>query len=253
MTPSSPRPAVLEFSAVHKKYGDNPVLRGIELAVPQGAFFGLAGVNGAGKTTLIKCLLDFCRMDSGHIRIHGQAAHTANARSQLAYLPERFVPPWFLNGEEFLRYQLSLAGQTYQPEAAQGMLARLDLDLAALKKPVRSFSKGMTQKLGLAAAFLSNKTLLILDEPMSGLDPRARARLKALMREIQQAGRSIFFSTHTLSDIGELCDGMAILDQGSIRYAGTPQRCLQQFDAETLETAFLHCLDLPPHGETAHA
>lgn len=250
--PSPPKPPVLEFTAVHKKYGDNPVLRGIDLSVPQGAFFGLAGVNGAGKTTLIKCLLDFCRMDSGDIRIHGQAAHTTNARGQLAYLPERFIPPWFLNGEEFLRYQLSLTGQTYQPEAAHRMLSQLDLDLDALKKPVRSFSKGMTQKLGLAAAFLGNKTLLILDEPMSGLDPRARARLKTLMREMQKEGRSIFFSTHTLSDIGELCDGMAILDQGCIRYTGAPKDCLAHFGASSLESAFLLCLDQPPHKDTAN-
>jgi len=149
-----------------KRFGRATALDGVDLDVARGEAFGLAGLNGAGKTTLIKCLLDFCSVDSGRIRILGVDHRQPRARAPLAFLPERFIPPYYLRGRDFLRYMLTLHGVPYRPAQAEAMLAALDLDLSALVKPVRAFSKGMTQKLGLAACLLTTTR--------EGIDPGHR-------------------------------------------------------------------------------
>ena len=209
----------------------------------QGQSFGLAGMNGAGKTTLIKCLLDFCASDAGRIEIFGVSHRLTVSRSRLAFLPELFQPPYYLTGRDFLRYMLKLQGVIYDERAAADMLQALDLDLSALTKPVRAFSKGMTQKLGLAACFLSRKDLYILDEPTSGLDPKARALLKQRLRVLREQGRTIFFTSHSLADVEEICDRMAVIHRGQLRFAGTPAQLRQLYGADTLEQAFLACID----------
>lgn len=241
-TPGAATPA-LRIEALHKRHARTPVLRGVDLEVAPGEILGLAGVNGAGKTTLIKCLLDFCSADSGRIRIFGQDARLPDSRERLAYLPERFVPPWYLKGEAFLRFALDLHGAAFDRGAALRTLEQLDLDAQALTRPVRQFSKGMTQKLGLAACVLSGKPLLVLDEPMSGLDPIARARLKQLLRQLRDEGRTIFFSTHALSDVDEIGDRLAILDAGLIRFVGTPAQCRHALEVGSLEQAFLKVVE----------
>jgi ABC-2 type transport system ATP-binding protein len=242
----------LRFSTLHKAYGRSPVLRGVEFEVQPGRIFGLAGVNGAGKTTLIKCLLDFCTPSCGSIEIFGVDATQTRAREALAYLPERFVPPWYLDGEAFLRYALGLYNAPYDVARVKATLNELDLDLDALHRPVRQYSKGMTQKLGLAACVLSNKPLMVLDEPMSGLDPKARARLKVLLRRLRDEGRTLFFSTHALADIDDIGDELAILEGGTIHFTGTPAQCRERFQAQTLEQAFLQCCT-PATAETTEA
>src|SRR5207245_2344722 len=134
-----------------KRYGDASVLQRVDLDVAPGEMFGLVGVNGAGKTSLIKCLFDFIALDGGSIEIFGLSHRLPAARRPLAFLPERFSPPYYLTGADFLRYMLRLQGQRYQLYAAADVLDALDLDRAALAHPVRTYSKGMTQKLGLAA------------------------------------------------------------------------------------------------------
>jgi ABC-2 type transport system ATP-binding protein len=238
-------------TALRKSYGRASVLKGVDLEVPGATIFALAGVNGAGKTTLIKCLLDFCCPSSGRIEVFGVDSRLTTARANLAYLPERFVPPWYLDGAAFLRYVLALQRAAYEPQAVSRVLDRLDLDPSALERPVRQFSKGMTQKLGLAACVLSGKQLLVLDEPMSGLDPKARARLKTLLTDLRSQGRTIFFSTHALADIDEIGDQLAILDGGLIRYSGTPADCRSQYAAATLEQAFLRCCEQAQAAEAA--
>ncbi len=144
------------------------------------------------------------------------------SRSRLAFLPERFNPPFYLTGKDFLRYMLQLQEVVYRDVDAERMFLALDLDLSALAKPVRAFSKGMTQKLGLAACLLSGKDLYILDEPTSGLDPKARALLKEQLRATRNEGKTIFFTSHALADVDELCDQMAVIHRGELRFAGTP-------------------------------
>lgn len=235
----------LHFSRLSKTYGNSVVLQGIDLTVQPGEFFGLVGVNGAGKTTLLKCLLDFSEPDSGSIEIFGVSHRRYQSREKLAFVPERFTPPYYLTGRNFLDYMLRLRGQTYDPIRVGSMLDALDLDLVALDKPVSAYSKGMTQKLGLAACFLSERPLYLLDEPMSGLDPKARALLKRQLQSFRERGHTLFFSSHTLADVEEICERMAILHQGTLRFVGTPGECRQHFNADSLEQAFMNCIAAP--------
>jgi len=241
------QPAV-RFNQVRKSYGRQPVLLDIDLEIAAGASFGLVGINGAGKTTLIKCLLDFCAVDGGSIEIFG-IRHTDNrARARLAFLPERFMPPYFLTGRDFLSYVLALDGRVVADDSVHAMFAKLDLDAAALDKPVRSYSKGMTQKLGLAACMLAEPDLLILDEPMSGLDPLARARVKQLLHGLRDDSRTLFFTSHTLSDVEEICEHMVVLHQGHLRFGGSPARLMQDYSSDSMEQAFLKCIESDAHG-----
>ena len=235
----------LHFSGVAKSYGRTRVLQDVTFEVAGGEFFGLVGVNGAGKTTLLKCLLDFCDT-GGSIDIFGTPHHVTAARRRLAFLPERFNPPYFLTGEDFIRYVLELQSTAYDRDAAERMLRTLDLDPAALNLPVRSYSKGMTQKLGLAACFLGNKDLYVLDEPTSGLDPRARALFKSHLRELKQQGRTVFFTSHALADVAEVCDRMAVMHAGRLCFTGTPTGLCRQFASDDLEQAFLRCIASAP-------
>jgi ABC-2 type transport system ATP-binding protein len=232
----------LRFRNVIKHYEKKRVLQGVNLDIASGEFFGLVGVNGAGKTTLIKCLLDFCSADEGEIEIFGLNHRLTRARAPLAFLPERLIPPYYLTGRDFLKYTLTLQGLSYNPAEVETTLQALDLDALALTRPVRSYSKGMTQKLGLAACFLAKKDLYVLDEPMSGLDPKARALLKAHLGKLRAAGRTLFFSSHALADVEEMCDRMAVLHNGQLGFIGSPEECKQRFEASTLEQAFMKCI-----------
>ncbi|HEX7813242.1 MAG TPA: ABC transporter ATP-binding protein [Burkholderiales bacterium] len=238
----TPASSAIRFSGLKKSYGGVAVLRGLDMSVSAGRTFGLVGMNGAGKTTLIKCLLDFCEFDSGRVEIFGIPSRETRSRARLAFLPERFVPPYYLTGGDFLRYMATLYGSAFVAIQAEKVLAHLDLDPAALRKPVRAFSKGMTQKLGLAACLLSGRNLLVLDEPTSGLDPKARALLKARLQEARADGRTVFFTSHALADVDELCDEMAVLHNGELRFSGTPADLRQRFAAGNLEQAYLACI-----------
>lgn len=243
MSSSEPTPA-LAFDQVTKRYGAGPlVLDRISFAVRAGEFFGLAGVNGAGKTSLIKCLLDLSDFTSGQISIFGDSSARFAARRHLAYLPERFIPPHYLSGRSFLKMMASLHGHPHDDSRALAMFDELDLEATALTRPVRTFSKGMTQKLGLAAAFLANRNLMILDEPMSGLDPKARARVKDRLFALRANGGTLFFTSHALADVEEICDRIAVLHEGRIAFIGPPRDLVGATGAATLERAFLHVIE----------
>jgi len=237
-----PEPLV-RFRGVNKSFGRAEVLRGIDFDLSAGSCVGLAGINGAGKTTLIKCLLDLCDLDSGAIEVRGAEHRLPQARARLAFLPERFTAPYFLSGREFIAMMLELFGRRYEEEPVRAMFAALDLDGSALDKPVRDFSKGMTQKLGLAACFLSQRDLYVLDEPMSGLDPKARARAKELLLKLKAEGRSLLFTSHSLLDIEEVCDQVTVLHNGTFAYAGTPRGLRDRYGESSLERAFLKCIE----------
>ncbi len=235
--------SILHFQQVCKTYQRHPILDHITFQVEPGEFFGLVGVNGAGKTTLIKSMLDFCEIDNGSILLFDLPHTNPKARSNLAFLPEQFSPPYYLTGKSFLTYMAKLHGQTYDSPFAETLCHTLDLATSALNQPVRSYSKGMAQKLGLAACFFCNKHLLIFDEPMSGLDPKARAYLKRYLLYLKQQGTTLFFSTHLLADVEALCDRMAILHEGVLQFIGSPTECCTQFASATLEDAYLKCIE----------
>lgn len=240
---SVPFSPLIHFSDVKKYYGNQQVLSGIDLEVRSGEFMGLVGVNGAGKTTLIKCLLDFTSLNSGSISISALPHTRTEARETLAFLPEKFTPPYYLTGRDFLDYMAKMYAVGPAAEQRQSILEILDFNPSFLDKPVRQLSKGMSQKLGLAACLLSGRELLVLDEPMSGLDPKARAFLKRYLLTLKQKGETLFFSTHLLTDIEVLCDRVAVLHQGRIRFTGTPAECCEVYNAPDFESAYLACVE----------
>ena len=239
----SPPVNALEFTAVAKAYDSHAVLREVSLAVRAGEAVGLVGVNGAGKTTLIRAALDLCHIDAGAIHIFGTPQYDPAARTRLGYLAERFSPPPFATGAELLRYLLALHAVDYDARAAAAEAAALDLAVGVLGHPAHQYSKGMAQKLGLMACILARRPLLVLDEPMSGLDPKARALFKCRLAELKSAGTTLFFSTHLLQDVESLCDRIAVLDGGRMVFDGSPSTLIGDTAATNLEDAFLRCLE----------
>lgn len=229
----------LRFQGVSKAYSGTGALTDFTLPVNAGECFGLVGANGAGKTTLIKCLLDFCEPDAGTIEIFGVPHRQTVSRARLAYLPERFNPPYYLTGRDFLQTMAQMHRVNYVPGIAEALLNELDLDPAALAKPVRAYSKGMNQKLGLAACMLSRKDLYVLDEPTSGLDPRARILLKRKLKSLRDDGKTILFTSHALADVEEMCERVAVIDRGRLRFAGTPAELIRGQNAGDIEQAFM--------------
>jgi ABC-2 type transport system ATP-binding protein len=241
-------PAV-RVQALAKRYGRLEALAGISFQVAAGEAFGLVGANGAGKTTLIKCVLDLCAFDAGAVEIFGVPARNAPSRRRLSYLPERFVPPHYLSCREFLEMMLTLAGARFDGARAARLLEELELEREILERPVRRLSKGMTQKLGLAACFLFERDLYLLDEPMSGLDPAARVAVKSVLRRLSAEGRTLFFTSHVLIDVEELCASIAVLERGTIRFRGSPAALCARYAEPRLEGAFMRCIrDQPAAG-----
>ena len=241
----APNLAAVRVTGLVKRFGKREALAGVDLEVAPGEAFALVGANGAGKTTLLKCLLDFCAFDAGAIEIFGVPGGLPRARARLAYVPERFLPPHYLRGREFLELTARLAGVPYRDEAARALLAELELEDDALARPVRELSKGMTQKLGLAGGLLLARELMVLDEPMSGLDPASRAAVKRVLARLHGEGRTLLFTSHVLADVEELCSGLAVLDRGRVRFRGAPAELLARHAESSLERAFLRCT----HGE----
>ena len=237
--------AAVRVTGLSKRFGRREALAGVDLEVAQGEAFGLVGANGAGKTTLLKCMLDFCAVDAGRIEIFGTPSGEARARARLAYVPERFLPPHYLRGREFLELTVRLGGGVYRDEAARALLGELALEADTLERPVRELSKGMTQKLGLAGGFLLARELTVLDEPMSGLDPESRLAVKAVLARLRREGRTLFFTSHVLADVEQLCSGIAVLEHGRLRFRGTPADLCARYGEPDLERAYLRCV----HGD----
>jgi ABC-2 type transport system ATP-binding protein len=136
-----------------------------------------------------------------------------------------------------------LHGTRYERNSVECIFQHLDLDPGVLSRPVRTYSKGMAQKLGLATCFLSRRELLVLDEPMSGLDPKARALFKDYLLQARDERQTLFFTTHLLNDVDSLCDRLAILHQGEVRFIGSPEDCCERFSTDSLEHAYLKAIE----------
>jgi ABC-2 type transport system ATP-binding protein len=232
----------LHVAALAKRYGKFEALARVDLEVAAGEAFGLVGANGAGKTTLIKCILDLAAYDAGSVEIFGIAAKNPAARRRLSYLPERFNPPYYLRAREFLAMICELGGDRYDQTLALAILGEMQLEPGVLEQPVRRLSKGMTQKLGLAACFIVARDLYVLDEPMSGLDPAARVAVKSVLRRLAAEGRTLFFTSHVLADVDELCSSIAVLERGRVRFRGAPAALCARYADPSLERAFMRCI-----------
>lgn len=234
---------IINCEKVVKRYQGKLVLNEIDLTVKQGEFFGLVGMNGCGKSTLLKSILDLIGIDAGSISIHKISHRNVSSRDVVAYLPDRFSPPEHLRGQDFLQYMLSLHGSETTQQQLDSILDGLELDKSVLKESVNKLSKGMTQKLGLASCLLSGKSLLILDEPMSGLDPRARFLFKKQLAILKQQGVTVFFSSHMLADVEEMADSMAVLHNSKIYFSGTPGEFKKKYNGEDVEQAYMNCIE----------
>lgn len=229
----------LKIYGISKSFIDRKVLDDITFEVKDNEIFGFVGLNGIGKTTLIKIILDLLEQDQGEVEIFGKNSILPDSRKDVAYLPEKFQPSNQLKGVEFLKFVCGLSNKKLNLNKAKEIAKSLDLRESALDLRVSKYSKGMNQKLGLLATFLSEAKLIILDEPMSGLDPRARIALKKQLISYKKAGNSIFFSSHILSDIDEICDRIAVINDGKIAFVGTPAEFKQKHNQKNLEEAFL--------------
>jgi ABC-2 type transport system ATP-binding protein len=241
----------IEIAGLCSRYGRTEVLEDITLNVRQGEILGLIGLNGAGKSTLLKSILMLVVPTAGSVHLFGQAHDQPSSRARLAYLPEKFQPPSHLSGYDFVRLSLAFYRRRVRRAVACGLAEELDLDPAALRRPIRSYSKGMAQKLGILATLLTDRPLLILDEPMSGLDPKARILLKRQLAAAHGHGRTILMSSHILADHDELCDRVAVLHQGRLGYVGSPAGLKESQGAPTLETAFLAAIERPRPAASA--
>ena len=215
----------IEITKLGKSFGSgrkkNQALHGLSLTIAQGEIFGFLGPNGAGKSTTIKLLLHFLKPDSGNLRILGKAVGQEEFRHRIGYLSE--VPVFYdhLTARETLLLSGRLSGMTRQAidQRIPMLLERMTLTAAADRR-VGGFSKGMKQRLGMANALVHDPEVLIFDEPMSGLDPVGRHQIKGLIAELKQQGKTIFFSSHILSDIEALCDRIGVIHKGVLLYAG---------------------------------
>jgi ABC-type multidrug transport system ATPase subunit len=237
-----PLQMAVQAEHVEKIYATRPdfkALDDVSLSVSASECFALVGVNGAGKTTLIKSLLGLTATSKGSLCMFGVPASQIASRQRMAYLPERFAPHGWLKTQDYIQLVLSLHGQTWNEAEAVEILQDMGLERGVLKLAMRECSKGMSQKIGLAAAFLSGRELLILDEPMSGLDPISRVQVKGLIRRMKEQGRTVLMCTHALGDVGELADRVAVMHGGKIKFLGTVTDWLSAHNTDNLEQAYL--------------
>ncbi len=210
------------------------ILHGVSLDVPEGSITGFVGPNGAGKTTLIHIIAGIRRPSSGTATWKKTDMHERSGRARIGYLPER---PYFhehLTGRQLLQYFGRLSGLSDRTigDRAPRLLSRVGLARAG-DRPLRTYSKGMLQRVGIAQALIHEPELLILDEPMSGLDPLGRAEMKQLIRELGREGRTVFFSSHIIPDVEAVCDRVALIDQGRIVKSGPLSELVSQRDGTT--------------------
>ena len=220
---------VIEVDQLSKSYRSGwwkppkiEALSGVSLDVRRGEIFGLLGPNGAGKTTFVKILLGIARKSAGTVRLLGYSAGSRQARRKIGYLPEQLRIAPHHTAYSALEYYAGLSGvgASRVRRCRDELLTRVGLQ-EWCRVSVRKFSKGMVQRLGLAQALLHQPQLLILDEPTDGLDPIARSQVRNILSELREQGYTVFVNSHLLQEVELVCDRVAILDQGKLRYLGS--------------------------------
>lgn len=206
-----------------------PVLKGLKFSVPAGTITGFLGANGAGKTTTMRCVLGLDHADGGRIEFFGQPL-TVESRKRIGFLPER---PYFyehLSGVEFLEFYAHLTSTWKKADLRARiahLLKRVDLEFAK-DRLLRTYSKGMLQKIGVAQALIHDPELVILDEPMSGLDPDGRMALAEIILETAKKGTAVFFTSHLLHDTERLCERLIVIKGGLTIYEGSTDALLDR-------------------------
>jgi ABC-2 type transport system ATP-binding protein len=218
----------------------------LDLSVHTGEVFGFLGPNGAGKTTTMNVLLGFVNATSGSARLFGVDVREPIARQRIGYLPELTYYYKFLTAEELLRFYARIFGmKRLETERRIDELLKLVELEPARKRPIKSYSKGMQQRVGLAQALINNPDLLILDEPTSGLDPIGRMKVREIIQRLKNEGKTVFFSSHELGEVETVCDRVAILHQGRLMVAGRVSDLMNEYHAN-LEQIFLRIIGYQP-------
>ena len=234
------------FEKVWKRYTKElfkpmpPALRDVSFSLRHGQTLGLIGANGAGKSTSIRLLMDFIRPDQGTLRLFGRPASDLSLRNRVGYLPETASFPANLTVLDLIRFTATTCGMSSQQQHERGDYLLNELSIwEARKKPLRTYSKGMQQRANFVLALLNDPNLLILDEPMSGLDPLGRGQIIDLIQQLKKQGKTILFCSHILGDVDRLVDQLLVLHKGQVLFNGPPEDLLAQFEVTNIEAAFL--------------
>ena len=214
-------------------------VNGLNLSVESGEVFGFLGPNGAGKTTTMNVLLGFANATKGSASIFGVDVRQPIARQRIGYLPELTYYYKFLNAEEILRFYAKIFDipPSEREKRIDSVLKLVELDTAR-KRLIKTYSKGMQQRVGLAQALINNPDLLILDEPTSGLDPLGRMKVREIIQRLKNEGKTVFFSSHELGEVETVCDRVGMLYQGDLKMEGRVGELLQRYQCN-LEQIFL--------------
>lgn len=234
---------MIEFCHISKTFkkdfwsGAFYALKDVSFKIESGDTTGFLGANGAGKTTLLKVLMDFIQPTSGQVKFNEALGETRQEILQkVGFLPER---PYFyphLTGREFAMYmgRLTDVPSTKLEKNIPHWAARLGVE-SALDRALHGYSKGMLQRLGLATSLLHDPEILILDEPLSGLDPVGRKDIKTVIQELSREGKTVFLSSHIVSDIEEICEKVVVLEQGKCVYDGEIEKLIAQKSSSKFE------------------
>jgi ABC-2 type transport system ATP-binding protein len=218
------------------------LLKKISFQIPKKSIFGFVGPNGAGKTTLIHLLVGIKRPAAGQILFEGKETHLSEVKRKIGYLPERPYFYQFLKGRELLEFfgTLSQLSQRQLRRRIPEVLEEVGMTHAA-ELELSKYSKGMLQRLGLAQALINNPNILFLDEPLDGLDPLGRAEVKKIILGLKKQGKTIFFNSHILGDVAEICDTVGIIDKGNLIAHDSPLNLSKGY--KDLEDAFVHIIE----------
>ncbi len=238
----------VEYASRELRSGTKVALNGLDLEVRAGEVFGFLGPNGAGKTTTMNVLLGFVHATGGEARLFGVDVREPIARQRIGYLPELTYYYKFLTAEELLRFYARIFGipRGEADRRIDALLKLVELEHAR-SRSIKTYSKGMQQRVGLAQALINNPDLLILDEPTSGLDPLGRMKVREIIQRLKSEGKTVFFSSHELGEVETICDRVAIISQGELKAEGKVSDLVAQHQCD-LEKLFLKLIGYQPQG-----
>ena len=238
----------VEYRTRGLKRETKPALKELSLSVQAGEVFGFLGPNGAGKTTAINVLLGFIPPTRGTAYLFGIDVRQPIARRRIGYLPEMTYYYKFLTAEELLRFYARIFGIPHleADRRIDALLKLVELE-PARKRLIKTYSKGMQQRVGIAQALINDPDLLVLDEPTSGLDPLGRMKVREIIQRLRNEGKTVFFSSHELGEVETVCDRVAIINQGELKTLGRVEDLVAQHRAN-LEQVFLNIIGYQPQS-----